>query len=100
MVKRIPDLVKNLPDYLVFNSNTRMIGDYYFVGVLYHNWVEANMPFSYEADHYTMKMSINSETPKWFRDNISCWAYRRKKFMMKLYFIDENEMLLFRLRLG
>jgi len=117
MAKPVPDLIKNLPKGMVFHDSTRMIDAYenfrmiadidafqYFFRtpfLYYEHWLKTNMFYSYDADYYVMKKNINNEISEWFCENISCWMYFRvKSKMMRLYFIDENEMLLFRLRLG
>jgi hypothetical protein len=70
----------------------------------HRKWVKEHMLYSYEANwlDFTDKIMFDMEVwAGWLReDNISCWAILDYGRRTMFHFVDENEMILFKMRWG
>lgn len=106
-MKPIPSFIADLPEYLEFFEEARSIE---FANVFYPKkdvlraaWLRKHLPYSYvtDWDYFMDKITDDlKEWDQWVMKNISCWCYTGTNREATFHFVDENEMMLFKMRWG
>ena len=106
MAKPVPSFISELPEYLVFEEEDRSIvlADIVYPKKTVHraSWLQEHLPYSFTADWQDFINKVLVDEKEWYRwvaENISCWCYARVP-NTTFHFMNESEMMLFKLRWG